>query len=471
VAARLSAVLALAIALACGGSGAPAALTHAPCPLRVPPGAEADCFRLRVPESRARPNGAKLSLAVVAFHSRAARPLPDPMPWLAGGPGGSAVVLTMSPDLYRTDVAPYLGRRDVIVLEQRGNRYTSPNLVCREGEGDRDCLLRLAAAGRDLRAYTSAASADDIEDLRRALGIERWNVLGESYGTRVAQTLMRDHPGHLRSVVLDSVISIPDDSIAETSAEVARGFERLFAGCAADVRCHAAYPDLEATLRAAFERLERTPLRLAGRAFGRSYDLRLDGARLLSWVNLGLYETAAIPLLPRAIDAAARGRLDPVWRALAENWEVAIPQLLARGLLDAVYCNEEVPFTDERRLEAVDAANAGVSWLFSGRSYLELCAELPPFRPDPIESRPVRSDAPTLLLTGEYDPVTPPDESRRAARTLTHAYLFEFPGLGHWVNPVHPCPRQILLAFLDTPSRRPDAACIRRMTGPRWALG
>lgn len=428
-----------------------------------------ECGRLAVPENRARPHGKTLGLLVIRFHSRAARPASDPILWLAGGPGGSAVVLTTRPDLYVNDVAPLLAKRDVIVLEQRGNLYSRPALTCRRDERDGDCLRRLARAGNDLRAYTSAASAHDIEDLRRALHVERWNVLGESYGTRVAQTLIREHPGHLRSVVLDSVISIADDTVADSSAEAAGAFERLFAACAADARCRAAYPDLEATLRDGYEQLERRPLRLTGRVHGTDYDVRVDGAQLLRWVYDGLYETAAIRLLPRAIDAASHGRLDPVWRPIAENFEVGIPQLLARGLNRAVYCNEEVPFTTGARIAAVDEANPGVAWLFSGRWLLDVCSALPA-RPSAVENRPVSSSVPTLLLAGQLDPVTPPSEGRRAARTLSRSFFYEFPGLGHWVNPVHACPRRIMLAFLDRPTVRPDASCIPGMGPPAWEL-
>lgn len=466
--------LALALAAAAAFAGAsPAAaaprLTPVRCPVAAPAGARIECSRLAVPESRSRPRGKQLSLLVIRFRSRAAQPAPDPVLWLAGGPGGSAVVLTTRPDLFANDVEPLLARRDVIVLEQRGSLYSRPALTCGPREDDRDCLRRLARAGNDLRAYTSAASAHDIEDLRRALHVGPWNVLGESYGTRVAQTLIREHPAHLRSVVLDSVISIADDTVAASSAEAAGAFERLFAACAADPRCRTAYPDLEAALRAGYERLEREPLRLAGRAHGTAYDFRVDGAQLLRWVYDGLYESAAIPLLPRAIAAARQRRLDPVWRPLAENFEVGIPLLLARGLHRAVYCNEEVPFTTPSRIAAVDGANPGVSWLFSGRWWLEVCSVLPA-RPSPVENRSVSGSVPTLLLTGQLDPVTPPSEGRRAARMLSRSFFYEFPGLGHWVNPAHPCPRRIMLAFLDRPTVRPDASCIRSMRPPEWAL-
>lgn len=472
---RVAAMIALALALAPSrGAGAPqrpaSVITTVRCPVAAPDRSRMECLRLRVPESRAHPAGKELSLLVLRFRSTAAHPAADPVLWLAGGPGGSAVVLTTRPTLYREDVAPLLARRDVIVLEQRGAPYSRPPLTCRTRETDEACLARLGREGNDLKAYTSAAGADDIEDLRVALHVSRWNVLGESYGTRVAQTLMRRHPGHLRSVVLDSVVSISDDTVADSSAEAAAAFERLFTACAADPGCNTAYGDLETKLRVAFDALERQPLQTRGRAFGTSYAFDLDGPQLLRWVYTAMYETALIPLLPRAITAASQGRSDPVWQTIASNLEIGIAKLLARGLHRAVYCNEEVPFTSPSRIAATDAANPGVAPFFSGRRLLDLCETLPPRRPNPVENRAVASSVPTLLLTGQLDPVTPPSEGRRVARSLSRSFFYEFPGLGHWVNPVHACPRTIMLAFLDRPLERPDSSCIAEMGPPDWKL-
>ena len=471
---RLAAVIALTLALASGADGAAQrsapTITAVRCPVAAPDRTRMECLRLRVPENRAHPSGRELSLPVLRFRSTAAHPATDPVLWLAGGPGGSAVVLTTRPTLYRGDVAPLLARRDVIVLEQRGTLYARPALTCRTRESDATCLARLAREGNDLRAYTSAASADDIEDLRQALHVDRWNVLGESYGTRVAQTLIRRHPAHLRSVVLDSVVSIADDTVADSSAEAAGAFERLFSACADDPGCNTAYGDLEAKLRAAYDALERRPLQVRGRAFGTSYAFELDGPQLLRWVYTAMYETALIPLLPRAIAAASDGRPDPVWRVIAANLEVGISKLLARGVHRAVNCNEEVPFTSLSRIEATDAANPGVAPFFSGRWLFDLCKTLPARHPNPVENRAVASRVPTLLLTGQLDPVTPPSEGRRVARSLSRSFFYEFPGLGHWVNPAHACPRKIMLAFLDRPAQRPDASCITEMRPPVWDL-
>lgn len=470
---RVAAMIALTLALAGGAQGAAQrsvpAVTVVRCPIAAPDGSRMECLRLRVPENRVHPTGKELSLLVLRFRSTAAHPAADPVLWLAGGPGGSAVALTTRPTLHRADVAPLLARRDVIVLEQRGTLYSRPALTCPARESDEACLARLTREGNDLRAYTSAASADDIEALRQVLHISRWNVLGESYGTRVAQTLIRRHPGHLRSVVLDSVVSIADDTVADSSAEAAGAFERLFSACAADPGCNTAYGGLEATLRRAYDTLERRPLQVRGRAFGASYAFELDGPQLVRWVYTGMYETALIPLLPRAITAASQGQSDPVWHAIASNLEVGISLLLARGVHRAVNCNEEVPFTNLSRIAATDAANPGVAPFFSGRRLFELCKTLPARHPNPVENRAVASSVPTLLLTGQLDPVTPPSEGGRVARHLSHSFFYEFPGLGHWVNPVHACPRRIMLAFLDRPTQRPDASCVADMRPPAWA--
>jgi pimeloyl-ACP methyl ester carboxylesterase len=181
------------------------------------------CGMLTVREDRSQPNGATIQLAVAIIPTRSPTPAPDPVVYLAGGPGSAA--LSGAPRLARA-WAPFLANRDLIVFDQRGTGFSRPALRCPESERSSDaelgrvlsadesvraevaalqrCHARLVREGVHLGAYTSAASAHDLEDLRVALGYGRWNLLGISYGTRLALTAMRDTPQSIRSVILDS---------------------------------------------------------------------------------------------------------------------------------------------------------------------------------------------------------------------------------------------------------------------------
>jgi pimeloyl-ACP methyl ester carboxylesterase len=197
----------------------------APCPKL--PGAEelakASCGYLVVPENRSRPEGRTIRLLVAKYPARSAEKRPDPIVYLAGGPGDIAPL-----EVNGFIAADFIRDRDIYVVSQRGTMFSEPALTCvapdafaRELLGLRfyseatmrahlaateACHRDLAATGADLSAYNSTESAADFADLRKVLGFDVWNVYGTSYGSYLAQTLMRDHPEGIRSVVLDSVL-------------------------------------------------------------------------------------------------------------------------------------------------------------------------------------------------------------------------------------------------------------------------
>lgn len=167
----------------------------------------------------------------------------------------------------------------------------------------------LAAEGIDLKQYNTLTNAADLEDLRLALGYEQWNLLGSSYGTRLALTAMREYPQGIRSVVLDSTRPLQINE-SQTPADAERAFQTLFRGCAADPTCNAAYPDLERVFYDLVEQLNTKPVTLPGidPFTGRTYDVLINGDTMISTLFQAMYSTEIIPLLPRAIyDAARKG--------------------------------------------------------------------------------------------------------------------------------------------------------------------
>ncbi|MBO9322039.1 MAG: alpha/beta fold hydrolase, partial [Roseiflexus sp.] len=237
----------------------------APCEFPVPAGVSVECGWLTVPENRAKPdNGREVRLHVAIFRSTRPNPPPDPIVYLEGGPGVDA--LERLPLVFDIWFRPFLANRDFILYDQRGTGYSTPSLACpeltklsfdmlpmdiRAGESSRlwkeaalKCHARLVAEGIDLKQYNTLTNAADLEDLRLALGYEQWNLLGSSYGTRLALTAMREYPQGIRSVVLDSTRPLQINE-SQTPADAERAFQTLFRGCAADPTCNAAYPDLE----------------------------------------------------------------------------------------------------------------------------------------------------------------------------------------------------------------------------------
>jgi pimeloyl-ACP methyl ester carboxylesterase len=440
----------------------------APCAFEVPAKASVRCGWLTVPENRERPNTRDIRLHVAIYASPAAVPQPDPIVWLVGGPGGRAHFL--SSRLYDRVIAPYLWNRDFVVLDVRGTGFSRPSLDCPDRSGDPGiwlaaCRERLAATA-DLHAYHSAAVAADLADLRQALGVREWNLFGESYGTRLALAAARDAPAGIRSIVLDSVVALEADQYADGPSKFDAAVAALCRNCAADRVCNAAFPDLRAALLADADRLDAAPRRIQGDHQGIPYDFRLDGRTLMQALHMALYESDLIPRLPRAIYGADNAALGQA---------LAIGSIIDRALVDfgahySFHCAEEVAFTDQERMRTENARRPWMRGVVFAPHVVDACRFWRARDADPREALPVESPIPVLLLSGEYDPVTPPAYAASAASHLPNSYNIVFPGLGHWVtaNPVSTCAQTLVRAFIDNPRSRPPDDCVRRYR-PQWA--
>ena len=450
------------------------------------------CGYLTVPEDRGKPNGKTIRLAVAVFASKSKSPRPDPIIYLEGGPGGHA--LEGIPQSFADRFEPFLADRDFIMFDQRGTGYSEPALDCPElidiefktldqnlsfEESEKlgidtilKCHDRLAKEDVNLTAYTSAASAADLNDLRVALGYDTWNLYGISYGTRLALTEMRDFPAGIRSVVLDSTVPL-QASEADIPANANRAFKQLFDGCAADAACNQAFPNLEQTFNEMVDQLNKKPVLEKAvdplSSDHKEYSVLLNGDTVVSTLFQWLYVSDVIPLLPKVIDDARKGT-DYSLLARLRLLSVVEEKFVSLGMHYAVECSEEVPFSTHDELANADQPFPELHHAVSVESYYEICQQWSARPAGPIENQPVSSDIPTLVLSGEYDPITPPSYGKIAAETLSKSFYFVFPGLGHGVSNDHPCPRGIMTAFLDKPTVPPNATCIKEMHGPKFAV-
>jgi pimeloyl-ACP methyl ester carboxylesterase len=335
----------------------------------------------------------------------------------------------------------------------------------RELRAARQCRNRLRSEGVDLTAYNSAASAADLDALQHALGIDAWNLYGISYGTRLALTMMRDYPERIRSVVLDSVYPPAEDSFEALAPHLARVFGKLFADCGADPECRAAYPNLETALYDLVDSTNQQPILTPARHPQTNERLSLlsDGHDLVGDLFLGFYDSSLIPFLPLVIDQVRQGNAD----VLTPLTDLALQSFvgISEGMNYSVQCREEAPFNDPAEVAAAQASIPAPLRAFSYTATFQICSFWGAGDADPIETQPVRSDIPTLLLAGEYDPITPPSSGRLAAQTLTQSFMYEFPGLGHGVT-ASPCPASIAAAFVDDPAIEPDTSCIQELHSP-----
>lgn len=420
----------------------------------------AQCGSLDVPEDYAHPGGPTIALRVAVVPAVGRSPAADPLFLLAGGPGQAAteVFAPLLPALSQVGQS-----RDIVLVDQRGTGGSAA-LSCPPEEEGQDaaawsemCLAGLASSPA---LYGTAAAARDLDAVRAALGYPRLNLLGVSYGTRMAQAYARLFPDRTRSLILDGVVP-PGMAIgAEMAADGQRALGLIFARCADEPACAAAFPDPQGDLESLLARLEATPadVALADPFTGEQASVKLTRELAATTVQALSYAPETAALLPLLIHRAAAGDPGPLAaQSIIVGQDLAAS--VSTGLRMAVLCAEDVPrFPD-------DAAGAGYLGGQIVANLRALCAGWPSA---PAEARPAPAPiaAPTLLLSGEADPVTPPAQAAAAAVLLPNSLQISAPGQGHNVF-FRGCLPGLIADFLAAGSPAGlDTGCVGRLAAP-----
>ncbi|GER83119.1 hypothetical protein KTAU_17560 [Thermogemmatispora aurantia] len=461
-----------------------------PCPFQpgrgIVQGRDLTCGVLTVPEDRSQPQGSTIHLAVAIFKAGTAQTDATPFLYLSGGPGG-ATLSELGPYISQANLQAVTLGHTFILFDQRGTGYSTPSLYC--GEIDRftqatkdenlsrqasdaqylqamrSCHDRLTAEGIHLSAYTTIADAQDVHDLIHALGYRQVNLYGVSYGTRLALTVMRLFPQDLRSVILDSTVPTQSNLFTSFPASMQHAFDTLFKGCQQDALCNESYPNLEATFYRLVDRLNAHPVTFNDLQYG---PVLLTGDGLVQWVFTSLYVTSFIPDLPRAISEIDHGQ----YTLISETYgELLLANDISYGMYYSVECGEDMRYTSLQDLDKTvlvlrPELRAGMQDSLEADYRVCQLWNVPPV---PLEQKqPVKSDLPTLILSGEYDPITPTSNALMAQKTLSHSYLFVFPGTGHGVFLTSSCANLIIGEFLDNPQIQPASSCISSMGEPNF---
>ncbi len=413
---------------------APCQLAHPFLASRIP----ARCGTLEVPEDHDRPDGRKLALRVAVIEAEAGGRQPDPVLFLAGGPGQAATEIYPAIADAFTRVAR---KRDIVLVDQRGTGRSAP-LDCRDlsepAAVDRTeqaelklvaaCGEKLAAVA-DLRRYGSEDFARDLDQVRAALGAERVNLVGGSYGTRAALVYARRFPARVRTMVLDGVapLEMPVGGWFERDAQ--RALTLAVERCRAEEACRKAFPDPAGDLAALLASLERQPRTLSLRdpLSGAPRSVTLDAGTVRRLVFLLSYAPETVSLLPALLSEARRGDPGPL-ASLGLSAGRDVEATISRPLQFAVLCAEDVP-----RFPPADPAADRGRYLGASVSaaFQAACQRFPHGESPPSFAEPVRSEAPTLLLSGEADPVTPPEWAAIAARGLPRSLQLTLAGQAH----------------------------------------
>ncbi len=483
----------LALAALASGTGLLASLLHrqpnpppatptfqtVSCPFKpaagVVEGKDVRCGYLTVPEDHSRPQGPTIRLAVAIFKSAYASPASDPIVYLNGGPGYPSLG-SLGPILTKdilTSIWP--GDRDLILLDQRGVGYSQPSLACTEITTMADatflqvgaCHDRLVRQGINLNAYTTIQNADDVHDLVRALGYRQVNLDAVSYGTRLALTVMRLFPADIRSVVLDSTSPPQLNVFTSFPAAAQRAFDTLFQGCAANPSCNRNYPHLQAVFARQVSDLNQHPatVQVTDPQTGKRVSGVITGDDLVSELRFALYQTALIPRLPKLIYQFAHHDYSQLF---AMNAVLSSASSESQGGMQySVLCSED-SLTSQTLAAAVQMVEPESRHYFlTALQQDDTLCQLWNVQPVPtVQQHAVTSAIPTLILSGEYDPVTPPAYGMLAARTLSRSYFFLFPGTSHGVVGTNSCVKSMFQAFLELPTRQPDATCMQGVGEP-----
>ena len=448
----------------------------------LPP--EARCGTYEVWENRAAKSGRKIPLRVAVLPAQGPDRLPDPFIYFEGGPGQSSVVAA---SWVVQELGALRKRRDVLLVDFRGTGG-SAGLFCPEMQGSvglqgsldnyyppeqvKACAERLAKTA-DLSQYTNATSVDDVDEVRAALGYGKLNIFGASGGSRAALVYLRRHPETVRTLVLSGVVPMDERGPFSMARSAQRALDGLIAECEGDVACRAAFPRLRDEVATVLRQVGQEPVTVAltDGETGRPVEIRLTRNAVAQMLRYMLYSPSAASLLPLEIHLAAQGN----WQPMAENVRRFADRggtTLADGYYLSLTCSEDLPFIRE------DEIPAAVQGTFLGdlriRKQQAACAAWPVPPVDRAFLDPVTSGVPALLTSGERDPVTPPVNGERAARTLKNSLHVVVPDGGHsyaGVKGAYSCVDRLIVQLVETGTEKGlDTSCLAQTKRPDFVL-
>lgn len=427
----------------------------------------AECGWFEVAENPDAPEGRKIQLRVARVPAKDRTTEPDPLVFLAGGPGQAA-----------TEAWPIVSRairkvnesRDILLIDQRGtgqsNALKCPQIKLEDAlSQDWDDLARvtrecLESLDGDPRFYTTTIAMQDVDAVRAALGYEQVNLFGGSYGTRAAQVYLRLFPDRVRSVVLDGVVPQTLALGSEHAQKLDQAIYRVLGNCDKDPACGDLFPDSAGKLLDLIQTLEETAVDLdvIHPTTGETISLTFDREVLGSSLRFLTYSPETQAMLPLLIHEAATGQY---YNRLASQIMIAaagLQQSISQGMELSVVCAEDEPFFEQEN----DNNNylMGNMMIRASRIQCDIWprGSLPEGFHDPVSS-----DVPVLLLSGELDPVTPPEYADGVAEHFPNSLHLVAPGQAHIVT-TRGCMGRLVSEFIISASfAELETDCISQM--------
>jgi pimeloyl-ACP methyl ester carboxylesterase len=440
--------------------------------------AAAECGWFEVAENPSQPEGRKIKLRVARVPALERHVEPDPLILFAGGPGQAAseAWLMVAPAFRKVNK-----NRDILLIDQRGtgqsNALRCPQMELAESlavdwdqldKTTRECLESIVG---DPRYYTTTIAMQDYDLVRAALGYEQLNLFGVSYGTRAAQVYLRLFPDRVRSVVLDSVTPQELALGTEHALKLDQVLHRVLSACEKDATCNGAYPNATQSLDSLIHALDKSPVEVTvGHPLtGQPLTLEFDREVLASAIRFLTYSAETQALLPLLIhEAVTTGHLE---RLASQTLIMAtsLTDSISQGMELSVICSEDFPLFPEHD-DSEDLGFASLMGDFMLKASRIQCGIWP--RGDiPLDFHaPVVSDRPVLLLSGELDPVTPPEYAEQVKAHFSNSLHLVVPGQGHSVSG-RGCMGQLIAEFIIAGDfSKLDTGCLAQMQSSPWFM-
>jgi pimeloyl-ACP methyl ester carboxylesterase len=443
---------------------------------------KAKCGSLEVYEDRAARKGREINLNIVVLPATGDKREPDPIFYFAGGPGSAATEEAAGAAQVYAKIHEH---RDLVFVDQRGtgasnplncNLYNADDLQSQLGyffplDDILKCRTQLEPKA-DLKLYTTTIAMDDIDDARGALGYDRINLIGGSYGTRAALTYLKRHPQHVRTATLQGISPTNQFMPGDFAQQTERALQGLLSECVADQQCNNAFPNIKAEAQSVLAQLIKGPVEVEVQKPGSSERVKVKLSRDLAAeaIRYMLYSPVPASRVPLMIHTAAQGNFVPLTRA-ALQFRTNIVATGSNGMYLSVTCAEDLPWIKPGEGERM-AANTflGDYRLVQQR---EVCALWPRATIESDYSQPVRSDVPVLIVTGEWDPVTPPSNAERTAKTLKNSLNIVVPHGAHGLGGLEgiDCIDRIATEFIERGTAKGiDTSCVQSIRRKGFAL-
>lgn len=456
-----------------------AQVTLAPCPIEGVPG-EPRCGTYRVWENRETRQGRQIDLSIIVLPAMGPNRQPDPFFMLSGGPGDAP---SFNARFFSRAFHEARRSRDLVLVDLRGTgrsgALTCPELAKPDASGIFDpdllsvpavraCRARLEQTA-DLRLYTTDIAVDDLDEVRQALGYQQINLYGTSYGSRVAQVYMQRHPASLRAVAIKGIVP-PSMASPESHARAGEAaWTNLVARCMKEPNCARTFPTLDADFRQLLVRLDKAPVLILPGGPNRAVAaVRVSRGLFAEAFRNLLYTPEASAQAPKLVRQLLQGDERSLVETALSGRTVLGGDRLAAGFFLSVSCTEDVPFLPK------DTASLAAG-TFGGDYRLQqqtrACAEWPRGKVPATHRQPTRSAIPTLILSGELDPVTPPSGGDEVARGLSKGVHVVIRNNGHPIGNAEACIGQMISQFLDRGSAEGlDRTCAAANPAPPFLL-